>query len=214
MPAEVGERGWVWPRQGLTCRVGGPGPGLGRDVDGGRRRTGARAHAAGWSLRNAPVSTATGDTTMTDDGADDAQAPDDPVASDHAAPYDDALHYTVQLPATPYSVAAARAISRAWCQSVDGERDSDALELLLSEAVTNAVRHAARGPRDLITIDITLTPEITETSVSDHGPAFTATTAPPDLEQTNGFGLHIIAHLATTWVVERHATGNRVTFTL
>ena len=50
---------------------------------------------------------------MTEDGADDAQPPDAPVTRD-PVPYD-ALHYTVQLPATPYSVAAARAISRAWC---------------------------------------------------------------------------------------------------
>ena len=50
--------------------------------------------------------------------------------------------------------------------------------------------------------------------MSDHGPAFTAAATPPDPEQTNGFGLHIIAHLARTWVVERHSTGNRVTFTL
>ena len=76
------------------------------------------------------------------------------------------------------------------------------------------MRHAARGPRDLITIDITLTQEVTETSVSDHGPAFTAAATPPDLDQSSGFGLLIIAHLARTWVVERHATGNRITFTL
>ena len=162
---------------------------------------------------------------MTEDGADDAQPPDAPMGSDDPVPYD-ALHYTVQLPATPYSVAAARAISRAWCQSAGGERDGEALELLVSEAVTNALRHTgggarahhpvlgARGPRDLITIDITLTQEVIETSVSDHGPAFTAAATPPDLEQTSGFGLHIIAHLARTWVVERHATGNRITFTL
>ena len=150
---------------------------------------------------------------MTEDSADDAPPPDAPVQSRDPVPYD-ALHYTVQLPATPYSVAAARAISRAWCQSAGGERDGEALELLVSEAVTNAVRHAARSPRDLITIDMTLTHEVTETSVSDHGPAFTAAATPPDREQTSGFGLHIIAHLARTWVVERHATGNRITFTL
>jgi anti-sigma regulatory factor (Ser/Thr protein kinase) len=152
---------------------------------------------------------------MTEDSADDAQPPDALVESDDPVPYD-ALHYTVQLPATPYSVAAARAISRAWCQSAGGERDGEALELLVSEAVTNAVRHGASGPRDLITIDITLTQEVIETSVSDHGPAFTAAASPPEvgLEQTSGFGLHIIAHLARTWVIERHATGNRITFTL
>lgn len=151
---------------------------------------------------------------MTEDGADDAQPLEAPVGPDDKVPCDEALHYTVQLPSTPFAVAAARAIARAWCQSAGGERDGEALELLVSEAVTNAVRHAARGPRDLITIDMTLTREVTETSVSDHGPAFTAASEPPDLEQTSGFGLHIIAHLARTWVVERHATGNRVTFTL
>ena len=53
------------------------------------------------------------------------------------------------------------------------------------------------------------------TSVSDHGPGFTAAaTAAGPASQTSGFGLHIIAHLARTWVVERHATGNRITFTL
>ncbi len=128
----------------------------------------------------------------------------------------DALHYSVQLPSTPHSAAAARALARAWCHSTGDGRDGTALELLLSEAVTNAVRHAATSPRDLITVDVVLTADATVASVSDHGPAFSP--APPSPApadgQTSGFGLHIIAELSRTWVLERHASGNRITFTL
>jgi|1186.fasta_scaffold280052_2 anti-sigma regulatory factor (Ser/Thr protein kinase) len=124
------------------------------------------------------------------------------------------LHYVVELPSTPHSAAAARALARAWCQSAGDGRDGTALELLLSEAVTNAVRHAAVSPRDLITVDVVLTTDATVASVSDHGPSFSAVTPAPVDGQTSGFGLHIIAELSRNWAVERHATGNRLTFTL
>ena len=126
----------------------------------------------------------------------------------------DALHYSVQLPSTPHSAGAARALARAWCDSAGDGRDATALELLLSEAVTNAVRHAASSPRDLITVDVALTTDATVASVSDHGPAFSAAVPAPSDGQTSGFGLHLIAQLSRTWAVERHASGNRITFTL
>jgi anti-sigma regulatory factor (Ser/Thr protein kinase) len=126
----------------------------------------------------------------------------------------DALRYSVQLPSTPHSAAAARALARAWCASADGEPDGGSLELLLSEAVTNAVRHASSSPRDLITVEVILTADEIVTSVSDNGPSFSTPTSVPMAGQTSGFGLHIISHLAKAWVVERHATGNRITFTL
>jgi anti-sigma regulatory factor (Ser/Thr protein kinase) len=125
-----------------------------------------------------------------------------------------ALYYSVQLPSTPHSAAAARALARAWCHSAGDGRDGTALELLLSEAVTNAVRHAATNPRDLITIDVALTTDTTVASVSDHGPGFSPATPAPVDGQTSGFGLYIIAQLSRAWAVERHLGGNRVTFTL
>ena len=124
------------------------------------------------------------------------------------------LRYSVQLPSTPHSAAAARALARAWCHSAGDGRDGTALELLLSEAVTNAVRHAATSPRDLITVDVVLTTDATEASVSDHGPIFHPATPAPVDGQTSGFGLYIIAELSRTWAVERHASGNRITFTV
>jgi len=126
----------------------------------------------------------------------------------------DRLRYSVQLPSTPHSAAAARALARAWCHSAGDGRDGTALELLLSEAVTNAVRHAATSPRDLITVDVVLTTDATVTSVWDHGPGFFPAAPAPVDGQTSGFGLHIIAQLSRTWAVERHASGNRVTFAL
>jgi anti-sigma regulatory factor (Ser/Thr protein kinase) len=126
----------------------------------------------------------------------------------------EALHYRVQLPSTPHSAAAARALARAWCHSAGDDRDGTTLELLLSEAVTNAVRHAATSPRDLITVDVVLTPGATVASVTDHGPAFAPATPAPVDGRTGGFGLHIIAEMSLTWAVERHSSGNRLTCTL
>ena len=60
-----------------------------------------------------------------------------------------------------------------------------------------------------------LTTGATVASVSDHGPAFSPEAAAGAGDgQTSGFGLHIIAQLSRTWAVERHAGGNRITFTL
>ena len=55
----------------------------------------------------------------------------------------DALHYSAELPLHPALRRCGPRPGAAWCDSAGDGRDATALGLPPSEAVTNAVRHAA-----------------------------------------------------------------------
>jgi anti-sigma regulatory factor (Ser/Thr protein kinase) len=123
------------------------------------------------------------------------------------------LAFHLRLPSHPVSVSVARNLVRSLRPYLRDER-SDRLELILSEVVTNAVRHGSRRTQDIVEIELTVSPEEVAGCVSDRGPAFTPPGPPTDPEQVGGFGLHIVAQLATTWDVEQGPSGNVVRFTV
>jgi anti-sigma regulatory factor (Ser/Thr protein kinase) len=86
-------------------------------------------------------------------------------------------------------------------------------ELIISELVTNAVRHGSR-PGETVHIELSTQGGQLEGCVSDHGPPFTPLARLPDEGATGGFGLHIVQQLAATWQIDRSDTGNAVSFTL
>jgi anti-sigma regulatory factor (Ser/Thr protein kinase) len=86
-------------------------------------------------------------------------------------------------------------------------------ELLVSEIVTNAVRHG----RPNITLRLTLHPPGIGVAVHDFGPGIpTAPTGEPDLTSEGGRGLFIVAALASDWGIEPaiSGTGKTVWFRL
>jgi len=95
---------------------------------------------------------------------------------------------------------------------VDGE-DLELTELVLSEVVTNAIRHGSRGIQDSIAVEIAAgTGQITGI-VRDGGPVFEPPAGPPAVAQIGGYGLHIAMSLSDLNI--RHtAAGNTVTFTV
>ena len=109
---------------------------------------------------------------------------------------------TAQLPAAPSAPARARTLVADW---VGAEVDPDTIEdikLLVSEVVTNAVRHPhTAGP---IEMTLTLRGDRVRVEVSDPGGGGFAkpSVSPPPPDSLGGRGLLIVDRVATRWGVD------------
>jgi len=114
------------------------------------------------------------------------------------------------LPRDAAGVALARTHLRGLGQAVPGESLDDAV-LLVSELVTNAVRH---GGGDDVRVTAALCPGGLRVGVGDDGPGFPVRRE-ADEDDTNGRGVAIVAALADQWGVDVHPDdGKTVWFTL
>lgn len=116
-----------------------------------------------------------------------------------------------QLPAFPDSVPLSRRLLNSFTGWTTSEVQVRA-ELILSELVTNAIRHGSRRADDVINIDLTVEGAAIFASVLDSGEPFAVPEFSPSADQIGGFGLHIVEQLASTWKIERRDDGNCVSF--
>ena len=108
---------------------------------------------------------------------------------------------------SPASVPVVRRWARRQVQQVlEGDR-LDVFLLLLSELVTNAVRHT-RGPR--VEVELTLDGIVVAAVYDDSPDKPSPRRAGPD--DTGGRGLALVERLSDRWGIERLAHGNRVWF--
>lgn len=108
----------------------------------------------------------------------------------------------LDLPATPTAIAQARAALEALAPQVGPERLSD-LRLLVSEVVTNAVRHAGRTADARVVVVARPGPGCVRVEVHDEGAGFAAPDDPgPRPEGTSGWGLFLVERLALRWGTE------------
>jgi anti-sigma regulatory factor (Ser/Thr protein kinase) len=85
----------------------------------------------------------------------------------------------------------------------------DDVDILVSELVTNSVRHAGS---DLIELEARTSPTTVRVEVGDSGPGFDRQDPPePDPDRVGGYGLYLVDRLANRWGVERTG-GTRVWF--
>lgn len=122
------------------------------------------------------------------------------------------LSFELRLPAVPLSVVVARSAMAAFVRGIDRDR-LEAAELVLSEIVTNAIRHGSRDSRDAVELEVTTDGEKVTGVVRDSGPAFSLPSGVPVADQVGGFGLHI-AQVASRLTVDHDGRGNVVTFVL
>lgn len=87
----------------------------------------------------------------------------------------------------------------------------DNAALLVSEVVSNSVRHAGLGAADAIEVRVRGSRAMLHVDVIDPGPGFEPQVRPR--EDDGGWGLWLLNQLATRWGVE-HADTTRVWFDL
>jgi anti-sigma regulatory factor (Ser/Thr protein kinase) len=119
---------------------------------------------------------------------------------------------TLSLPAEMDAVSEARR----WALGVtDGllsvEAASD-LRLVISEVVTNSLRHGADGEK----IDLAVTPKDSFlcVQVTDDGPGLASTPRAMVPEENGGFGLFLVEQLTRRWGITREGHRTRVWFEL
>jgi anti-sigma regulatory factor (Ser/Thr protein kinase) len=109
----------------------------------------------------------------------------------------------ILLPAEPRAPGAARMVITHWLRGQCPEQVVDDARLVISELVTNSVRHAGMGPDDVIRLRIELTHGGVRVQVEDPGGEGVIAPRSPDLNGGGGMGLNIVVALATRWGVVR-----------
>jgi anti-sigma regulatory factor (Ser/Thr protein kinase) len=89
------------------------------------------------------------------------------------------------------------------------EASADLAGLLVTELATNVVRHAVGD----FTVGLDVVDGRVHIEVSDHSPVAPVHLA-PEPGRVGGWGVHIVAELATDWGVEHTPSGKRVWFDL
>jgi serine/threonine-protein kinase RsbW len=106
-----------------------------------------------------------------------------------------------ELPVAPEAASEARhALDGLSGELPDGwMRD---VRLLVSELVTNAVRHANLATGDVIGLVIDVAEQKLRVEVHDPGRGFIPSTPSPDPARPSGWGLYLVAELADRWGVD------------
>lgn len=106
----------------------------------------------------------------------------------------------VRLSATPASIPEARhAVDR--LEGVLEEAVLDDLRLMVSEVVTNSVRHAGLAETNRIELRISVDRERVRVEVRDEGPGFERPAIPTTVLRDSGWGLYLVDRLADRWGV-------------
>lgn len=113
----------------------------------------------------------------------------------------------VLLPSSPQAIRSARQALDRLALDV-GERKLEELRLLVSEVVTNALRHGSRGAEDWIGLRVRSEDDRVHVEVTDAGEGFEARVREARPDATGGWGLYLVERLAERWGVER---GERTT---
>jgi anti-sigma regulatory factor (Ser/Thr protein kinase) len=116
------------------------------------------------------------------------------------------LEHSVEAP------AIARAAATGLCQEL-GLSPSlrDTCQLLVSELVSNAVRHSGGPPDAPILLTATTAPDTLRIAVTDAGDGFTHDRTAPT--PGHGYGLYLVEKAARSWGIDR-VGGTRVWFEL
>jgi anti-sigma regulatory factor (Ser/Thr protein kinase) len=117
---------------------------------------------------------------------------------------------SVTLTAAPAAAGEARAwLTAAASGLLDGPRTAD-LELVISEVVTNAIRHGEPGGPILLAV--TPKDEFLCVQVTDEGPGLVPAPGAMGSEPHGGFGLFIVEQLTRRWGITRERRRTRVWF--
>ena len=94
------------------------------------------------------------------------------------------------------------------------ERPLRDAQLLVSELVTNAVRHAGLRTGDRIRVRVELDDRNVHVEVHDPGMGFELRAPEPDPTRMSGWGLYLVDELADRWGMDDGGVGTRIWFEL
>ena len=112
-----------------------------------------------------------------------------------------------ELAGGPYAVTASRLALAGLEERLDPNVLFD-IRLLVSELVTNCVKHARTGPEESIMLNVDIRDSDVRVSVVDEGPGFEPPSQPVSeaaAEAGSGWGLFLVDQLASSWGVERRS---------
>ncbi len=110
----------------------------------------------------------------------------------------DGGYFRAQFPASGEAATLARQAC-GLLSPLAGERSYD-LTLLVSELVTNSVRHASVDGENIISLEVGVQPDGIRVDVSDSGPGFETPELPkPGVPQVGGWGLVLVNQLCERW---------------
>jgi anti-sigma regulatory factor (Ser/Thr protein kinase) len=119
---------------------------------------------------------------------------------------------TRTLDAVPGAVSEARRWTAAVTHGLLEGDQAQSLRLIVSEIVTNALRHGSEGER--IDLAVTPKPEFLCVQVTDDGPGLAPRPRALEPDEEGGFGLFFVEQLARRWGVTRENRRTRVWFEL
>jgi anti-sigma regulatory factor (Ser/Thr protein kinase) len=106
----------------------------------------------------------------------------------------------LRLPVGPLAPGDARhALDR--LTGVVGTGRLEELRLLVSELVTNSVRHAGLAPGEWIEFRVDVSGALVRVEVADRGPGFVTARSVPSMYQDSGWGLYLVEQIADRWGV-------------
>jgi anti-sigma regulatory factor (Ser/Thr protein kinase) len=113
------------------------------------------------------------------------------------------LRVKAQFSGGPRAVRTARRMVERFAQVLEPDLLHET-RLLVSELVTNCVRHGRAGDADQIVLRAQVRSGVLSVEVADRGPGFAPRPPERDLEDPSGWGLFLVDRLADRWGV---ATG-------
>jgi anti-sigma regulatory factor (Ser/Thr protein kinase) len=117
---------------------------------------------------------------------------------------------SLQLDRGPNAAAKARGGLASLGDDLDGSL-LETLQLLVTEVVTNSVRHARA---DTVLLSVLVGDSTVRAEVTDHGPGFDPARVGPLSSAHTGWGLFLVERLADGWGVNKDRDGTRVWFEL
>jgi anti-sigma regulatory factor (Ser/Thr protein kinase) len=109
----------------------------------------------------------------------------------------------LSLPAEPEAASRARQSLMEFRATLDPRVFED-LRLLVSELVTNSLRHAGLSRQDEIRLHVALTDQAIRVEVCDTGPGFFRREDAPSLYQQSGWGLFLVKQIAHRWGIRKN----------
>ena len=113
-----------------------------------------------------------------------------------------AVEYRARFPIDARVPAQARRLVRCLEHTVD-HAELENVELLVTELVTNAIRHAGLGTAGWVGVELVVTPDVVRVEVADPGRGFDPHVLPGAAgeERGSGWGLFLVDQLSQRWGV-------------